>query len=134
MDDGDVRVLNVGAGDIKLLFDKSNPAERIRAARIVTDMLRRGFALLVEVGRGDDGRPIYQRAHAFDEEKCEYIIADYDPLVGQRADADEAAGIERLTMSRVEAGATEGTEVTAHAGDDGEAAAAGGGEDPSVIR
>ena len=30
---GDVGILNVGAGDVKLSFDTRNPAERIRAAR-----------------------------------------------------------------------------------------------------
>lgn len=75
---GTVGVLNVGAGDTKLSFDKSNPAERIRAARIVKDMLRRGYALLIEVER--DGRKVFTRATDFDEEVCEYIIADFDPL------------------------------------------------------
>lgn len=46
---GQIGILNVGAGDTKISFDKNNPAERIRSARIVTDMLRRGYALLVEV-------------------------------------------------------------------------------------
>jgi len=68
-------ILNVGAGDLKLSFDPANPAERIRAARVVTDMLRRGYALLV---RMPDGK--YTRATAFDEEACEYIVADFDPL------------------------------------------------------
>lgn len=49
---GSVGILNVGTGDIRLAFDKNNPAECIRAARIVKDMLRRGFALLVEVEPG----------------------------------------------------------------------------------
>lgn len=39
---GSVAILNVSAGDTKLTFDKSNPSETIRAARIVKDMLRRG--------------------------------------------------------------------------------------------
>lgn len=70
-------VLNVGAGDIKLSFDKNNPQERYRAARIVKDMLRRGSAILVEVDDGKGGKT-YQRIHDFDEAVCEYIIADYD--------------------------------------------------------
>lgn len=37
---GEVGVLNVGAGDTKLSFDPSNQADRIRAARIVKDMSR----------------------------------------------------------------------------------------------
>ena len=51
MSAGSIAILNVGAGDTRLSFDKANPAEAIRAARIVKDMLRRGYALLVEVER-----------------------------------------------------------------------------------
>lgn len=75
---GQIGVLNVGAGDTKLSFDKNNPAECIRSARIVSEMLKRGYALLVE----DPEKPgTYVRAHAFREDTCEYIIADYDPTV-----------------------------------------------------
>ena len=35
MKKGEVGILNVGAGDIRLSFDPANEAERIRAARIV---------------------------------------------------------------------------------------------------
>ena len=89
---GGLSILNVGEGDTKLSFDKSNPAERIRAARIVTDMLRRGYALLVEVEQ--DGEKRFQRVKKFDEEKCEYIIADFDPTVAEEDDEREitAAG------------------------------------------
>lgn len=75
---GEVAILNVGAGDTKLTFDNKNPAETIRAARIVKDMLRRGYALLVEVEQ-PDGTKAFQRAIDFDETKNEYIIADFDP-------------------------------------------------------
>lgn len=67
----------MGAGDTKLSFDPNNPAERIRAARIVRDMLRRGYALLVETEV--KGERIFTRALDFDETKCQYIIADFDP-------------------------------------------------------
>lgn len=85
MDDGAVAVLNVGAGDIRLSFDPTNMAERIRAKRIVQDMLRGGYALLVEVEK--DGVKAFQRALSFDEERCEYIVADYDPTQGGLASA-----------------------------------------------
>lgn len=85
---GSVGILNVGAGDTKLTFDKNNPAEMIRAARIVRDMLRRGYALLVEV-TGTDGAKAYRRAKDFDEATCEYIIADFDPVEAEKADAEE---------------------------------------------
>lgn len=77
---GEVGILNVGAGDTKLTFDNRNPAETIRAARIVKDMLRRGYALLIEVTQ-PDGSKAFQRALAFHEDTCEYVIADYDPSI-----------------------------------------------------
>lgn len=73
MSKGEVGILNVGAGDTKLTFDKSKPEERKRAAAVVADMLKRGFAILIQVGE-KDGEPLYQRAKAFDPETCEYII------------------------------------------------------------
>lgn len=80
---GSVGILNVGDGDTKLSFDKSNPAERIRAGRIVADMLRRGYALLIEV----DGT--FVRATEFNEDVCEYIIADFDPITAAEQDDQE---------------------------------------------
>ena len=79
---GQIGILNVGAGDTKLTFDKNNPAEMIRSARIVTDMLRRGYALLIEIDDGKGGK-VYTRAHEFREDTCEYIIADFDPTPAQ---------------------------------------------------
>lgn len=69
---GSLSILNVAGGDVKISFDKDNIAESIRAKRMITDMLRRGYALLVEI----DGA--YQRAISFDEAHGEYIVADYD--------------------------------------------------------
>jgi hypothetical protein len=83
-----IGILNVGAGDTKLVFDKSNPAECIRSARIVKDMLRRGYALLIEVDDGKGGK-IHTRARDFDEAVCEYIIADFDPETAAQADKAE---------------------------------------------
>jgi hypothetical protein len=59
---------------LKLSFDPSKPDERERAASVVKDMFARGYAILVEVGKGDDGEPMYSRAKAFDAKRCEYII------------------------------------------------------------
>lgn len=81
---GTVFIPNVGEGDLKISFDKSNPVERIRAARIVTDMLRRGYALLVEVE--ENGEKVFRRALDFDSETCEYIIADFDPQMSHLRD------------------------------------------------
>ena len=73
---GEIAVLNVGTGDTKLTFDKNNPAETIRASRIVEDMLRRGYALLIEVKKGKEVE--YRRVKRFDPKTNEYIIADFD--------------------------------------------------------
>ena len=70
---GSLSILNAGAGDIKLSYDNSNVAEAIRAKRMIEDMMKRGYALLVE----DNG--VYTRATAFDSQHGEYIIADYEP-------------------------------------------------------
>ena len=72
---GSLHVLNVSGGDVTLSFNRQDVVEAIRAKRIVTDMLRRGYALLVEV----DGA--YQRIQHFDEAHGVYVIADYDPSV-----------------------------------------------------
>ena len=77
-DPGTIGILNVGAGDTKLSFDPKQPAERKRAAKVVADMLRRGYAILVQVGERD-GKPLYQRAEGFDPETCEYIIVGTPP-------------------------------------------------------
>lgn len=75
---GEIAILSVGSGDTKLIFDNKNPAETIRAARIVKDMLRRGYALLVEVDQ-PDGTKAFQRVREFREATNEYVIADFDP-------------------------------------------------------
>lgn len=104
---GSVGILNVGQGDTKLSFDPANPAERIRAARIVADMLRRGYALLVEVER--DGVKKFERALSFREDTCEYIIAEFDPVTAEKADKEEAEHVDEpvapAAASEGEAGA-----------------------------
>lgn len=85
---GEVGILNVGDGDTKLSFDPRNPAERIRAARIVKDMIRRGYCLLIEIEK--DGKKEFTRAIDFNETVCEYIIADFDPLIAQEHDKQES--------------------------------------------
>ena len=78
---GSVAIPSVGAGDIVLSFDPNNPAERIRASRIVKSMIRGGYALLVEVER--DGEKKFVRATDFDENACRYVIADHDPSAAE---------------------------------------------------
>lgn len=67
-------ILNVAAGDTKITFDKNNPEERERACKVVQDMLKRGYAILVHAGE-KDGKPLFLRATEFDPETAEYIVA-----------------------------------------------------------
>lgn len=94
---GCLEILNVGAGDVKIEFNKADVGEVIRAKRIIQDMLRRGYALIVEVER--DGKVAYERVQDFDAEHNLYVIADLD--ASQAAEGDrqreaehrEAAGL-----------------------------------------
>lgn len=124
MNEGQLGILNVGAGDTKLSFDKSNPAERERAAKIVADMLRRGYAILVQVGE-KDGEPLFQRAKAFDPETCEYIIAggpDETVDIGKPEGEEKSAAPARRRgrgpdrQRRVRADGTRGVSVARTAG------------------
>ena len=72
-------ILNVGEGDTRISFDKDNPEELERSRRIVTDMLRLGYAIIVQVGQ-KNGKPIYRRAKKFNSERNEYIIEDVPPV------------------------------------------------------
>jgi hypothetical protein len=101
---GEVGILNVGAGDTKLSFDPKNPAEVKRSAAIVTDMIKRGFVLLIEVGSDAKG-PMYRRATAFDPKTAEYIIAGDPPAQLEKANVPEPAS----TPSRRAGGRKGGT-------------------------
>lgn len=109
MSSGSVGILNVGCGDTKIVFDKDNPADCIRAARIVKDMLRRGYALMVEVGRTESGERKVQRVHKFDATKFEYIIADYDPEAAQ-----EEVPSEQTATPGAQTGLNDGPPLKAH--------------------
>lgn len=69
-------ILNVGEGDTKISFDKSKPEEIERSRRIVLDMLKLGYAILVRVGETKAGKPKYRRAVGFDPESDEYLVTD----------------------------------------------------------
>jgi hypothetical protein len=91
---GTLGILNVGAGDTKIVFDRSNPADCIRAARVIKDMLRRGYALLAEIDQ-PDGTKKFQRVREFREDTFEYVIADLDPdaeTADEKADVTGAPG------------------------------------------
>lgn len=75
---GSLSILNAGKGDIKITYNKGDLGETIRARRIVQDIIKRGYVLLVEI----DGK--YTRATKFDERANEFVIADFDPREGER--------------------------------------------------
>lgn len=79
-----IRVLNVGEGDLNIKFDKTNAQERANAKKIVTDLLRQGFAIMVQAGEGEKG-PLFRRVKAFDADTNEYIV------MGTPSDISDAA-------------------------------------------
>ncbi len=113
---GSVGILNVGAGDTKLSFDPTKPSEIDHAKKVVTDMLRRGYAILVHVGERD-GKPLYHRAEAFDPATCEYLIAglptEYEPALPPEAKTSRRG---RKTITRIPAATTRATAVARSAG------------------
>lgn len=94
---GDVSVLSVGEGDLTLKFDPKNPADLEHAKKVVVAMLKRGYAIFVQVGKRK-GEPLYQRAKAFDPKTCEYLITgvpdDVEDQIGTTAGAHARQGDE----------------------------------------
>jgi hypothetical protein len=116
---GSIGILNVGAGDTKLVFDNTKPADVAKAAKTVTDMIRRGFVLLIEVGKDEKG-PVYRRALSFDENTAEYIIAG-DPMPEDSAHDQEPPipprrRKQRAAQIRVAASSTDAVAVARTAG------------------
>lgn len=73
-------VLNVGEGDMKFTFDTDDPQEVARAESVVTDMLRRGYALFVEV----EGK--LHRIRDFNPKTACYVIATGPGVVAAPTD------------------------------------------------
>jgi len=105
---GELNILNVAGGDNAILIG-DDPQDKIRAGRIIRDMLRRGYALLVEVER--DGVKAFERAVDFDEKRCRYVIADFDPMNAREHDLDEQAAELRRVQEMSEQLATEAAKV-----------------------
>lgn len=114
---GELGILNVGTGDTKLTFDKTKPEETKRAAAIVTDMLKRGFAILVEVGKDEKG-PLYRRATAFDPETMEYIIVGLpeDEIITPKEKEEAPQKRRGRPLKRVPADSTNAISVSRSAG------------------
>lgn len=78
---GSLSVLNVGAGDIKVVFNKDDNGESKRAIRMLTDMQQRGYLIAVELPDGS-----YTRAERIDATRGRYVITVPDDV----ADPPEA--------------------------------------------
>lgn len=74
-----LRVLSVGHGDLTLKFDSSNPDEKKRAESVINDLIRKGYAIMVETGRNEKG-PLFQRVSSFDPETSEYLVFGDPPI------------------------------------------------------
>ena len=72
---GSLSVLNVGAGDIEVRFNPHQPEEVERALKMLKDMQRRGYAILVKQGDGS-----YARAIEIDEKTSCYVISEEVPV------------------------------------------------------
>lgn len=68
---GQLDVLNVGKGHLKMTFAEGDEVELEKAKRVITDMLARGYSIFVETGDG------VQRVRSFNPERNTYIIDDY---------------------------------------------------------
>lgn len=68
---GRLDILNCGHGHLEITFIGHDPVEVERSKRIITDMLKRGYALFVH---GTDGALI--RVQEFSDKYNAYVIAD----------------------------------------------------------
>lgn len=66
---GELSILNCAAGDIRIQFDKKDPEDVNRAKKIIQDMQRRGYIIMVEDSNGE-----FHRVYKFDDKKNEYLI------------------------------------------------------------
>jgi hypothetical protein len=71
---GQLDVLSVGHGHLEIKFDESDKDEVEKAKKIITDMIKRGFAIFVHT---DDGGT--KRVKRFNAKTNCYIIDDTPP-------------------------------------------------------
>lgn len=80
MSTGTLEVLSVGAGHLRLTITTKGKADREKARKTIEDMLRRGYAIFVEV---EPGKPL-ERVTKFDPRRMEYIIEEQvEPAAAQ---------------------------------------------------
>lgn len=66
---GELRVLNVGAGDITITFNNTDVDETDKALAMLQDMLKRGYLVAVQLPDGT-----YARARQIDPTRGRYIV------------------------------------------------------------
>ena len=81
---GSLSVLNVGAGDIEVVFNQHDAGERERAIGMLKDMQARGYAILVRL---EDGS--YVRAESIDADRGRYIVQVPTDTALQAAGAED---------------------------------------------
>jgi hypothetical protein len=74
---GVVNILNVAHGDTEISFKGDDPEEVERSKLIITDMLRRGYTIMIEVQ--DEGIFHMKRVLDFDPKTTSYIVAAPPP-------------------------------------------------------
>lgn len=85
---GSLSVLNVGAGDIEVVFNQHDTGEREKALKMLADMQARGYAILVRL---DDGS--YVRAKEIDHSRGRYIVQLPDGTSHAAAEPVEAVDV-----------------------------------------
>jgi hypothetical protein len=70
---GEVIVLSVHRGDMRLKFDSDDPAEVEQARIAIQDMLKRGYMIFVDTSDDRSGEGLL-RVHSFDPTRNEYIV------------------------------------------------------------
>jgi hypothetical protein len=72
---GSLSTLNVGEGDITVTFNGKDDKEVDQALDMLSDMVKRGYAILVKQPSGK-----YLRAHSIDRESKSYIVMEPHPF------------------------------------------------------
>lgn len=110
---GTLDVLNVGMGHLTVRFNREDPLELARGRRLVADMLKRGYALFVEV------EGVLRPVRRFDAKYDAYVIDQVaDPKTTEPAPKTGTGrrGPYRRMTQRVPATAAKATAIGRTAG------------------
>lgn len=96
MFDGSLDVLNCNAGHLHITFDKNDEADVEKAKRVITDMMKRGYTLLVETPEG------LRKVKQFDADAESYVV-EFPDTVEPVEDAKPAKKTRTLPMRKTRA-------------------------------